>query len=50
MNDALLNLDEIHGLCLDMLKFVDDICNKEGLTYWLSGGTLLGCNWFFIIC
>ena len=42
MNDALLNLDEIHGLCLDMLKFVDDICNKEGLTYWLSGGTLLG--------
>ena len=27
---------------LGMLKFVDGICRREKLTYWLSGGTLLG--------
>ena len=27
---------------LGMLKFVDEICRREKLTYWLSGGTLLG--------
>lgn len=27
---------------LDILIVVTDICDKHGLTYWLSGGTLLG--------
>ncbi|MDR1810734.1 MAG: LicD family protein [Prevotella sp.] len=27
---------------LDILKVVDAICRKHGLTYWISGGTLLG--------
>lgn len=27
---------------LDILKFVDKICQKHGLDYWLEGGTLLG--------
>ena len=27
---------------LEMLKFVDEVCRREKLTYWLSGGTLLG--------
>lgn len=27
---------------LDLLAFIDKICKKYGLTYWLSSGTLLG--------
>ncbi len=27
---------------LEMLVFVDDICRKNNIRYWLSGGTLLG--------
>jgi len=27
---------------LEMMKFFDEICRREKLTYWLSGGTLLG--------
>ena len=27
---------------LDMLKFIDKVCQKHGLDYWLEGGTLLG--------
>ena len=34
--------EEIHACGLGMLKFVDGICRQEKLTYWLSGGTLLG--------
>lgn len=37
-----MSLEDIQHRELDMLRFVDDICRKEGLTYWLSGGTLLG--------
>ena len=37
-----MTLEQIHERGLGMLHFVDDICRKEGLTYWLSGGTLLG--------
>lgn len=33
---------EIQAQGLLMLKFVDGICRREKLTYWLSGGTLLG--------
>jgi len=27
---------------LEILDYIADICDKNGLTYWLSGGTLLG--------
>ena len=27
---------------LEMLKFIDDICRKNGIRYWLSSGTCLG--------
>lgn len=27
---------------LDMLKFIDDVCKKHDIKYWLSSGTLLG--------
>ena len=37
-----LSLEGIQQRCFGMLHFVDEICRREGLTYWLSGGTLLG--------
>lgn len=27
---------------LEMLVYIDDLCRKNGIDYWLSGGTLLG--------
>lgn len=38
----LMTLEEIHGVGLEMLKFVDEICRAERIEYFLSGGTLLG--------
>lgn len=29
-------------IMLDMLKVIDDICNRNDIKYWLSSGTLLG--------
>lgn len=29
---------------LKMLKFIDKVCNDNGLTYWLDSGTLLGAK------
>ena len=37
-----MTLAQIQERGLGMLRFVDDICRRENLTYWLSGGTLLG--------
>ena len=42
MDNQYLNLDEIHAILADMLRQVDRICKAEGITYFLSGGTLLG--------
>ncbi len=42
MSETLMSISEMQSLCFGMLKFVDDICRREKLTYWLSGGTLLG--------
>ncbi|MGQ3889434.1 LicD family protein [Legionella sp. CNM-1927-20] len=36
------NLRQAQLKMLSMLKFVDAVCNKYGLDYWLEGGTLLG--------
>lgn len=27
---------------LDMLSFIDKVCEEHNLTYWMSGGTFLG--------
>ncbi|MGC4017995.1 MAG: LicD family protein [Muricomes sp.] len=35
-------MEEIHGRILDTLIYLDDICRKNGITYYLSGGTMLG--------
>lgn len=35
-------LERIHGLLLDILKAVDELCAKHGITYYLDSGTLLG--------
>jgi len=35
-------LKDVQDLCLEILKFVDNICKKHNLEYWLDVGTLLG--------
>ena len=42
MEGEYLSYPEIHRRCLGILEYVDQICREEGITYWLSGGTLLG--------
>ena len=42
MGEEYLSYPEIHRRCLGILEYVDQICREEGITYWLSGGTLLG--------
>ena len=37
-----IEIEELKKLELDILDFFVDICNKNQLTYFLSGGTLLG--------
>lgn len=37
-----MTTEQMQKHCLGIIEFVDDICRKEGITYWLSGGTLLG--------
>ena len=37
-----IEVDEIKKTELDILKYVDKVCHENGLTYFLSGGTLLG--------
>lgn len=35
-------LKDMQELCLELLKFVDNICNRYNIPYWLDFGTLLG--------
>ncbi len=37
-----LTFEEIQAKMLEMMVAFDAFCQKEGLTYWLDGGTLLG--------
>ena len=37
-----ISVDELKSIELEMLKFIDGVCKKEGLRYFLCGGTLLG--------
>ena len=36
------NIDKLHDVDLEIVKAVVKICNENGLTYYMSGGTLLG--------
>ena len=36
------NIDKLHEIDLNIVKRVIEICNKHNLTYYMSGGTLLG--------
>ena len=36
------DLREAQLRMLGLLKFLDDICKKNGLEYWLDSGTLIG--------
>ena len=42
MNLEEISLDEIRKLEFDMLVDFTDFCDRNGYTYWLGGGTLLG--------
>ncbi len=42
MGETFIAPEKIQERGLEMLKFVDEVCRRENLTYWLSGGTLLG--------
>ena len=42
MEKRYLSLEEYHAVLFDMLKQVDAVCKAEHLSYFLSGGTLLG--------
>ena len=35
-------LRNVQNLGVEILKFVNNVCEKYGIDYWLSGGTLLG--------
>ena len=37
-----LNLDEMRQIQLELLDRIDEFCTREGITYSLSGGTMLG--------
>ena len=37
-----IEIEELKRLELDILDFFVDVCNKNQLSYFLSGGTLLG--------
>ena len=36
------NLRNLQNRLLEMLDFIDDICKKNDIKYWLSSGTCLG--------
>lgn len=40
--DLNLTIEEIHELETEMLKEMHDICEKHNITYYLSGGSVLG--------
>ena len=37
-----MTLEELQGKLYDLLCLVDDICTKEGVRYFLDGGTEIG--------
>lgn len=42
MSDQILSVREVQLHCFSIMKVFDAFCREHGLTYYLSGGTLLG--------
>lgn len=42
MSRKIESIEELHAYALRMLKFMDDVCRENGLTYFLSGGSVIG--------
>jgi len=42
MSRKIETLEELHGYTLDALKFIDEVCRENNLTWFLSGGSALG--------
>lgn len=42
MSRKITSMEELHGYTLRLLKFVDEVCHENNLTYFLSGGSALG--------
>ncbi|MBQ3574137.1 MAG: LicD family protein [Clostridia bacterium] len=42
MNNQELTLRDMQQSCLDMLRVFDAFCRENGITYFISGGTMLG--------
>lgn len=40
---SLISINEVRKIQLDILSFVDEVMKKNGISYWLNAGTLLGC-------
>lgn len=36
------NLRNVQLLYIELLRFVDNVCKKHNIDYWLEGGTLIG--------
>ena len=37
-----IDINELKRVEINILDYVADFCNKNGITYYLDGGTLLG--------
>ena len=42
MEEMHLNIEELHGYCINMLNDITQMCEKEGIPYYVIYGTLLG--------
>lgn len=42
MNQQELSVREVQASCLDILRTFDALCRENGITYYISGGTMLG--------
>lgn len=42
MQKVTMEMDELHSRILKIMKYFDGICRQNNLTYYLSGGTMLG--------
>ena len=42
MQKITMEIDEVHRRTLDIMRYFDRICRENALTYYLSGGTMLG--------
>ena len=41
-NNSEVSFEQIHSIIYSILLDIDECCNRNGITYFLSGGTLLG--------